>query len=234
MAKRSKQSVLDRLPEAGGVVSRVAAVARKPGCVSARVGKRATPPLPSDAAARIGLVEGAAWTEAMRAAVAKEIDAGKARAYAVRAAVARPMSKKQLEMKLTRRGLERGRAQAVADELESRGVLNDAAFAHAAAAGELSRKPAGKSLLVNKLRSKGVDEKTARRAVEDVVKDREYDAMSGAMELAKRKMRSLARLEPAVAERRLYGQLARRGFEAEVCRAVVKSVLGKKADRDFE
>ena len=225
-----KKSVLERLPEAGGVVTRVSAVARRAGCVSARVGRKATPPLLADAAARIGLVEGSAWTEALREAVAKEIDAGKARAYAVRAAVSRPMSKKQLETRLTRRGLERGRARAVAEELEERGVLNDAAFAHAAASSELSRKPAGKSLLINKLRGKGVDDKTARRAVEDVVRDREYDAKTGAMELAKRKLRSLARLEPEVAQRRMYGMLARRGFEAEICREVVRNVMGRSVE----
>lgn len=232
MARRAKQSVLERLPSAGGVVTRVASVARRPGHVSARVGARATPPLPADGASRIGLVPGAQWTEELRASVAKEIEAGKARTYAVRAAVSRPMSKKQLEMKLTRRGLERGRAKAVADDLETRGVLNDSAFAHAAAAGELSRKPAGKSLLINKLRGKGVDEKTARQAVDEVVRDRQYDPKVGAMEFAKRKMRGLARLDPETAQRRLYGALARRGFDAELCREVVRKVLRSSKDED--
>lgn len=230
MARRTRQSPLDRLSPPGGVVTSVRPVASRPGHVSARVGRKSTSPILAKRAAAIGLEPGAPWTPELRQSVAQEILIARERESVIRAASSRPMSRRQVELKLARKHVPAEQAREIARDLEAKGVINDDAFAHAAASSELSRKPAGQSLIINKLRAKGIDAKTATSAVVEVFADREYDPLAGAIELARRKARSLARLAPEVAQRRLYGALARRGFEADICRRAMRVALGPQVD----
>lgn len=236
MRGKKTTSALERLPPPGGVITRVDPARRSPGSVVIRVGRRACAPVPADVAASLGARVGAQWTDELRQNIAKAIERTKARAYAINAATSRPISGKQLEMKLLRRGTEKSAAGQIVEELKDRGVLDDAAFARAAASSELARKPAGKSLLLNKLRAKGIDAKVATAAVNQAIEDSNFTPLEGATKFAQRKMRSLARLEPAVAQRRLYAALARRGFDAQTCGQVVRAMLTGRAvetdDRD--
>ncbi len=229
MASRGRRNPIDTLPPEGGVITRVGP-GRAQGTVIARVGRRALPAIPANAAGSIGLVEGAAWTEHLRVEVAAAVTRVRARAYAIRVAGSRGMSRRQLELRLARRGVDAAGARAIADELEAAGVLDDRAFADAAARSHLSRRAVGKSVLVAKLRSKGVAGPLATAAADRAIADAGVDPLDAALALARRRAASLGRLEPQAAQRRLYGLLARRGFEPSVCRTVVRTVL--RADVD--
>ena len=101
-------------------------------------------------------MEGAARVDELRSA---------ARSYALKALTARPLSTRMLAERITARGYPSETAAAVVEELSRVGLLDDAAFARAYVSTQLSRKAAGRVLLLAALRKKRVDDATARAAV---------------------------------------------------------------------
>lgn len=232
-AYRRKPKGPPDLPPAGGFVTGLAKSARAPGLVVIKLGRRSGGRIPEADAARLGVREGAEWTEALRAAVLSSLVAAKGRTYALNALGRRPMSKRTLVAKLKRRGVDEPGAARIADDLASKGILDEAAFAEGVLHAELARKPAGKHLLSARLRARGVEDAVARKAVADAVADPSYDPRAGALELARRKLRTMsARLEPDAVRRRLYAALARRGFDPDVCRWAVDRVARPRRGDD--
>ena len=72
--------------------------------------------------------------------------------------------------------------------------------------------------LRRRLHEKGVPPDVAAQATELANGN---DEITQAMEAAERKMKSLGGLEPLVVARRLFGHLARRGYDEETARAVL-------------
>jgi len=136
---------------------------------------------------------------------------------------ARAMSRRRLDRKL--RDLEHPeplRTQ-VLDRLTDLGLLDDEALAAAVVRDLLGRKPAGPALLKKKLFEQGFDGSLIDRVVAEATDD--DDAQLGAaLELARKKSASMTRLDPQVRRRRLYGQLARRGFDLDTIRAAMDKI----------
>lgn len=211
----------------GRVVTRVLPVVDEPEAVSIRVGRASAGRMGAAAAARLGIREGAAWTAELREEFIKELALGRARVHALRAAAARPLSRRQLRDRLTHRGLDAGAAQRIADELAERGVINEAALARHVAQGELSRGKSGTMLVVAKLRRRGIEAGMAGKATADAASDVGYDPREGAMTLARKKARTLPKgLDARAAQRRVYGYLARRGFDPGTCIEATRAALG--------
>jgi SOS response regulatory protein OraA/RecX len=58
-------------------------------------------------------------------------------------------------------------------------------------------------------------------------RDRAEDPLGPALDLARRKLRTMGgRVEEQAAARRIYSLLARRGFDPDVCRGVTNRVVG--------
>ena len=72
---------------------------------------------------------------------------------------------------------------------------------------------------------KGVTGESARKALENTYDT--HDSLAVARQLAQKKAKSLQKLDPQVARRRLAGMLMRRGFEYDVVRPVIDEVLGQ-------
>jgi regulatory protein len=232
MARRIARFELPDLPPAGGsggVISAVLRSSSEPDVVTIRVGRKSGGRIGEAAASELGIVEGAVWTEHMRAAVAGAMRLAEARDWAVRAVARRAMSRSMLTTKLLQRGLERGHAARIAEELCQSGLIDEKAFAESLVETTLARKGAGKRLMLNRIRSKGIDGRTAGAAVEKITSEAGYDATEAALNLARRKVRAMGdRLDVQAKQRRLYGLLARRGFDADVCRDVVARVAGER------
>ncbi len=149
---------------------------------------------------------------------------GAARRHVVRLLAKRAMTRAGVIASVRRRGLGEDDAARVAAELEKRGLIDDRAYAAAYVRGLLARKPAGRALLMAKLRQRGIEGTVARAAVESALKER--DAGEDALELATRRLRVIgSTVDRAAAARRVYGLLARRGFEAEVCGEAVRKAM---------
>jgi regulatory protein len=116
-------------------------------------------------------------------------------------------------------------AEAAAAELERVGLLDDRKLAESLVRKQMGAKPAGKRVLVAKLRQRGIPGATAEEAVKQGTAGR--DELADAVDLARRKARLFkAGEDPQVARRRLFAYLARRGFDGAICRAAVGRVTG--------
>ncbi len=231
MARGPKRFEPPNLPPAGGAITSVARSAASPGIVTIRLGRRTAGRLSEAEAINLSAREGVAWSEDLRAAVARRMMLADAREWALHAAARRPMSRAMLSSKLRQRGLDQPAATRIAEDLAARGVIDERAFAEGLVESTLARKGAGKRLLTTRLRARGIDSRTAGQAVERVTTESGYDARASALELASRKLRTIRPgLAPDAKRRRLYGLLARRGFDADICREVVEQVLRGRSD----
>jgi regulatory protein len=138
----------------------------------------------------------------------------------------RARTRRELALKLRKKGFGKDRIDACLGRLEERGLLNDAAVAAALVRDRLRHRPRGEARLVSELRSKGIEQAVATETVTRVFGDEEVDDAALARDAASA---WLARQGDAVREalgdprspnrdkarRRLYGYLARRGFRGD-------------------
>ncbi len=114
----------------------------------------------------------------------------------------------------------------IIDEVMARfaavGLIDDEAFAMALVSTRTTVSRRGGHRIRQELREKGVADEVAVEALSSVDPDEE---LAAATAFAARKVRSMNGLDEAVAKRRLYGALARRGFGPDVVRRVVTDVL---------
>ena len=224
-----------RLPLAGGSVTRLITSGGDIPVVTIRVGRASGGTLTIAAASRLGIREGAAWTGELRAAVLAELARQKGAEYALRIAAARPLTRRQVQDKLVQRGMTFDAARAIAEDLALRGVIDEKSLAEHVASGAMGRPRMGKSVVVMKLRRRGVDAKTAQRAADQAEADSGVDPREVAMELARRRVRTLPKgLDARGAQRRVYAFLARRGFDPETCMAAAKQALQGRSADDIE
>ena len=79
------------------------------------------------------------------------------------------------------------------------------------------------------LRRKGIDDETAKEALELIDEESQVEA---ARELVRKKIRSLRRVDRTTATRRLVGLLARKGYGGSIAYGVVKEELDGAAFTD--
>ena len=103
------------------------------------------------------------------------------------------------------------------DQLTDSGVLSDAAVARAEASSRLRRGDAPRRVEML-LQLKGIERGVAADAVLTAVREEEVDVDALCVEVARKRFRTLGKLEPKVARRRLIGFLMRRGYESNSIR----------------
>lgn len=142
----------------------------------------------------------------------------------------RPHGEAELRRKLTRRDADWPPhvVDAVMDELKRLRYLDDAQFAAARAGDAVRGKAVGSRRALAELKRAGVNEKVAAAAVSAAYAERDEAAV--ARELVRKKLRGVARLDPATAKRRLYGMLARRGFGTDVINDALAAELSAPRD----
>jgi regulatory protein len=155
--------------------------------------------------------------------------AGRARAFdaATNALAARGRSRRELERSLTRKGIQVIHIDEALDRLERVGLLDDAAFARAFVRAKVMGRGTSVWAIRRELGRKGVARELADAAIHDVMGEQEVDELSIARQEGARRWRSLQRLDPVVAKRRLMGFLMRRGFPGQVVRTVVQELMGR-------
>jgi regulatory protein len=172
--------------------------------------------------AELGLAVGQLWDEHLAQAVAEATVYDKALKQATNRLARRAMSRSQLQHKLSDLGYEQAVCERVLARVEELGLLNDAAYAEAVVREALARKPAGARLLKQKLAQKGVERAVADRVVAQAMET--VDQTSAAADLARKRLRQMHRLDDATKKRRLFGLLARRGFDYETIDAALRSI----------
>jgi regulatory protein len=145
--------------------------------------------------------------------------------YALRLLTARSYTARSLLRKLTQKGIAPEEARAVLDRLEANGLVNDAKFAEQYARSKVLTSGASKRRVVQDLRRKGIAESLANTAIARVFEDEQIDSTAMAENAARKKLAQMGDLEPLILRRRLFGFLARRGYELEDIKTVVAKVL---------
>jgi regulatory protein len=154
-----------------------------------------------------------------------------ARQIVLRQLTAAPRSRAQLEQALRRKDCPDDVAAVVLDRMEEVGLVDDSACAGVLVRSQQAGRGLARRALAQELRRKGVDDETARTALDELDPDQEAQAAS---ELVRRRARSMRTLDPAVATRRLVGMLARKGYSPGLAYRIVRDVLGEPAGADDE
>ncbi len=145
---------------------------------------------------------------------------------AMRALDQRMQTSRELQIRLKRKGFELETIDAALERLAGYGYLNDERFAELWIENRLAHRPRGKRMLEQELRQKGVD----RQVVEETIADMEIDDLAAALELARKRFKSVDGLPPEEQKRKLTGILARRGFDFGVIRTTLETVLQEPLD----
>ena len=136
----------------------------------------------------------------------------------------RARSATELSRALIRKGSDPVHVSAAIARLVEQGFLDDASFARAFARAKVVGASHSRRRVQQELQRKGVARDVASQAIGEVFEDEAIDSLALIEAAARRKLRTLASLEPIVRRRRLYGFLARRGFDADDIRRVLEIV----------
>ena len=132
-----------------------------------------------------------------------------------------PRSRKELETALAKRHVELDVAKSVLDRFEEIGMVDDAAYAELLIRSRCNTKRVSRSVLRQQLRQKGVNQEIIEEALL-VVSD--ADELRMATELVEKKLRAMNRLDPEVRKRRLFGLLARKGYNTSIALRVINDL----------
>jgi len=217
------------------VITRITEHPRKAGRYVVDVDGREFAVVSADALAEIKVHVGVTVDEAR---AAKLRDAGELAATYDRALnllAFRARSASELRRRLIQKGEAAARVDRVIERLREVGLVNDADFARQLARSKVSG-GASRRRVHQELFKRGVARDVADEAVGEVMEDEQVDEVAVAERVARKRMPSLAKLDPQSRRRRLYSFLARRGHDGDVIREVMARVLdrGSEAEDDVE
>jgi regulatory protein len=149
---------------------------------------------------------------------------------AMRALEQRMQTGRELRTRLLRKGFDNETIDAALAKLSDVGYLNDERFAELWIENRLAHRPRGKRMLEQELRQKGID----RQIVDETVAGMDIDDRAAALELARKRLKSVQSLPLDEQKKKLTGILARRGFDYGVIRATLETVLGEQFDDIYD
>jgi regulatory protein len=145
-----------------------------------------------------------------------------AREICLRQLATRPYGRGELASKLRRSGVAEDVAEAVLDRLAEVGLIDEAAFASMVVSSARNSRSLGRQGIAHELRRRGVDSTVSAAALSVVDDDAEE---SSARALVAKRLPGLAGVPAPVRARRLSALLARKGFSADLARAVIRDML---------
>ena len=143
----------------------------------------------------------------------------------------RARSSRELARSLVRKGEEQPDVDWALARLTEQGLLDDEAFARSFARAKVVGGKQSRRRVQQDLARKGVARAVSDEAIDTVFEEEAVDQRAIVEEAARKKLRSLAGLDPAVQRRRLYGFLARRGYELDDIRSALDAI-GSALGRD--
>lgn len=136
----------------------------------------------------------------------------------------RARSSAELARSLVRKGEPKDLVDRAVNRLQEQGLLDDAAFAASFTRAKVLGAQQSKRRVQQDLARKGVARTVTDAAIAAVFEEEEVDQRAVVEQAARKKLRSLVRLEPLVRRRRLYAFLARRGYDGEDIRRAMAAV----------
>jgi regulatory protein len=136
----------------------------------------------------------------------------------------RARSSAELARALVRKGEEKEHVDRAVARLQEQGLLDDGAFAQSFTRAKVLGANQSRRRVQQELARKGVARDVSDAAIETVFEEEGVDQRELVEQAARKKLRSLTKLEPAVRRRRLYAFLARRGYDGEDIRKAMEAV----------
>ena len=133
----------------------------------------------------------------------------------------RARSTTELSRWLRQRDYEPEEISDVLERLTAAGLLDDTRYAELFARSRLLDRKLSTRRVLAELGRRGISRPMAAAAVQVVTEDEGVDEDAAAEAVARKKFRTMGSLAPDVARRRLFGFLARRGYDADVVRRVI-------------
>ena len=152
---------------------------------------------------------------------------GLARTIVLRKLAARAQSRHELMQALVAKQVPDAVSESVLDRFQAAGLVDDAAFAADWVESRQGRRHLSAAALRRELQAKGVASDHIDAALSALDADDEYVA---ALDLARRRQRSMNHLPREVQYRRLGGMLGRRGFSHGASARVLAEVLGPSCE----
>ena len=141
-------------------------------------------------------------------------------------------SARDLRRRLVQKGEPAEHVDRAIERLTAQGLLDDAQFARQLARSKVASQGASRRRLQQEMFKRGVAREVADEAIAEVYEDEQVDEGELVEEVARKKVRSLAKLDPEARRRRLYAFLARRGYEGEAIRRAMRAVLDAGEGRE--
>lgn len=134
---------------------------------------------------------------------------------------AKALSVSEARLTLRGEGLSTEQGEEIIDDCLRRGYLDDRVLAELLVRAGVERRNQGRAALARSLAQRGLD----RSVIDEALAELPDDDAERALEFARSKARSFARLDADTALRRLVGQLARRGFGGGIAMNAAKQAL---------
>lgn len=141
----------------------------------------------------------------------------------------RARSAHELERWLLQRGFDRADVTDAVQRLTEIGAIDDSQFARAFARSRALGKGMSRRRLAQELARRGVERPMADAAIAEVLEEESVDERALLEAAARKKLAVLQGQEPDVVRRRLYGYLARRGYNVNDIAAVLRMLLAEYA-----
>jgi regulatory protein len=196
---------------------------RHPGRFDILVDGKRFATLSLDVIERLGLVVGGSVAGA-EDRIAQESAALKVYDRALNMLAFRARSSAELARALVRKGEPKELADRAVARLQEQGLLNDAAFAQSFTRAKVLGAHQSKRRVQQDLARKGVARSVSDEAIATVFDEEGVDQREVVEQAARKKLRSLVRLDPVVRRRRLYAFLARRGYDGDDIRSAMQAV----------
>jgi regulatory protein len=209
-------------PLAAGTVTKVTPTQRDPQRVSVFIDGEFAFALPDIVAVGRGLRRGVELTLEQVRELAGIAEGEAATAAALNFVSYRPRSEREVRDRLRQKAYEPAAIDYAIEKMRDWRYLDDTAFAGFWIESRAAHSPRGKRALQAELRAKGVE----REVVERVLGETEIDEQAAALEVARKRLRSLSSYDEETQRRRLSAFLARRGYGWDVVKPVLADLFG--------
>jgi len=146
----------------------------------------------------------------------------------------RARSAKELKKRLLEKGEPAAEVDAAIERLLANGLLDDARYAEARARSGIMGKARSRRRIEQDLAQRGVSRELANQAISQVMEDAGTDECEVAERAARKKLRSLAKLDAFEKKKKLYAYLARQAYAPDVIRKVMRKVLDAAPEESDE
>ena len=131
----------------------------------------------------------------------------------------------ELRRLLIRKGELEADVDAAIERLRASGLLDDANFARQLTRSKALGAGMSRRRIAQELAKRGVDRAVTTEAIDEVFEDEGVNEEASIERIARKKLRTMAKLDAPTQRRRLFAFLARRGYDSDDVQRVLRLVL---------